>query len=180
MKSLSFRRTSVVPRASCGIQRQPSSRASSSCRQARLCSLSLRRRCGTRACRARAPWGADHGHSVSFRKTPRRREASIRRRTTVVRRASCNLQRQAPEPRVSRDAGAPARSLSLGRRCSTRACRARVVPRCFGPCFMEWRCAGERPLSFDARPWYDVPAVASNAKPVPHVAWSRRAFACCL
>ena len=28
-------------------------------------------------------------------------------------------------------------------------------------------CAGERPLSFGARPWCDVPAAASNFKPAP-------------
>ena len=33
------------------------------------------------------------------------------------------------------------------------------------PCTMKGRCTDKRALSFGARPWYDVPAVASNAKP---------------
>ena len=34
---------------------------------------------------------------------------------------------------------------------------------------IEGRRPGARPLSFDARPWRDVPAAASNTKPAPHV-----------
>ena len=60
------------------------------------------------------------------------------------------------------------RSRSLRRRRSTRACcccarRAPLVV--VVPCSIEWRRASERPLYFDARPWCDVPASASNAKP---------------
>ena len=34
---------------------------------------------------------------------------------------------------------------------------------------MQEHCLGGRPLSFGARPWCDVPAAASNAKPAPRV-----------
>ena len=63
----------------------------------------------------------------SIRRTPHRREASLLRRAAVVRRASCSLQRQAGCRVCS--ASAQARSLSLGRRRSTRACCARAVLR---------------------------------------------------
>ena len=53
----------------------------------------------------------------------RRREASLLRRAAVVRRASCGLQRQAS---AACHARARLRSLSLGRRRSTRACYARA------------------------------------------------------
>ena len=98
----------------------------------------------------------------------------------VVRRASCGLQRQASA--ACHAAQARLRSLSLGRRRSTRACCARAPCRagCGRLYAYEGHCAGERPLSFGARPWCDVPAAASNAKPAPLVARRTRAGARCL
>ena len=117
---------------------------------------------------------------ASRRKALHRREASLLRRAAVVRRASCGLQLK-PAPRVSRSTGAPALAVS-GEEAQhssllrARACRAgcgRLVS-------LERACTGERPLSFGARPWCDVPAAASNAKPAPRVARRRRAGARCL
>ena len=46
------------------------------------------------------------------------------------------------------------------------AARARrVVLAAIGPRAIEWHCTGGRRLSFGARPWCDVRAVASNAQP---------------
>ena len=105
----------------------------------------------------------------AYQRALRRREASLLRRATVVRRASCGLQRQASA--ACRAAHARRRSLSLGRRRSTRACCARAPCRagCDRLVLIEEHCTGERPLSFGARPWCDVPAAASNAKPAPRV-----------
>ena len=41
-----------------------------------------------------------------------------------------------------------------------------------GPYPIQGHCTGERPLSFGARPCCNVPAAASNAKPI--FAWSAR------
>ena len=105
-----------------------------------------------------------------------RRKASLFRCKTVVRRASCDLQRAAGI-RVAR-AQAPLRWLSLGRWQNTRACRARgraaLVVIAF--CTMEGHCTGGRPLSFGARPWCDVRAVTSNAQPA--FAWHARKRHC--
>ena len=57
---------------------------------------------------------------------------------------------------------------------------ARAVPRCGRSCPTEGHCAGERPLPFGARPWCDVPAAASNAKPAPLVTRRTRAGTRCL
>ena len=75
-------------------------------------------------------------------------------------------------------ASARMRSRSLRRRRSTRACcccarRAPLVV--VVPCSIEWRRASERPLCFHARPWCDVPASASNAKPAAACQASARA-----
>ena len=52
---------------------------------------------------------------------------------------------------------------------ATRARRAALVVVCPYP--MQGHCTDERPLSFGARPWCDVPATASNA----HLAFAWRA-----
>ena len=44
---------------------------------------------------------------------------------------------------------------------------------------VERRDVGERPRSYGARPWCDVPAVVFNTKPAPHVTQRRRTCALC-
>ena len=68
--------------------------------------------------------------------------------------------------------GGPARKLSA------RARRVTVI--LVRPFTAKEHCAGKGPLSFRARPWCDMPATASNAKPAPHVTRRRRAGARCL
>ena len=41
----------------------------------------------------------------------------------------------------------------------------RVALVVIGLCNMKWHCTGERPLSFGARPWCDVRAVAYDTQP---------------
>ena len=95
-------------------------------RRTRRRSLSLGRRCSTRACCTRAPCRAGFGRSTSFGRALRCREASLLRRAPVVRRASCGLQRQASA--ACRAAHARRRSLSLGGGRTTRAHCARAMP----------------------------------------------------
>ena len=73
-----------------------------------------------------------------------------------------------PAPRDSRDAGASALSVS-GKEAQHSACCARAVLRWSVICLLptKGRCDSERPLSFGAQPWCDVPAAASNFKPAP-------------
>ena len=68
--------------------------------------------------------------------------------------------------RVKR-AQAGQRSLSLGRRLSKRACCARAPHRagCGWSMPHEGHRTGERPLSFVARPEFDVSATAANTRP---------------
>ena len=116
--------------------------------QARRRSLSLGRRRSTRACCARAPCRAGCGRPCP-RKDTAPREASLLRRAPW-----CDVPAAASKPsqrRVSRARGA-LRSLSLGRRRSTRACCARAVPRwLWSLASYKGHCDGERPLSFGAR-----------------------------
>ena len=127
-----LRRAHVVRRYSCGLQRQ----ASAAClaRRARLRSSSLGRRRITRACCARVLCRAGRSRSVPIRRILRLRVASLLGRVPVVRRASCDLQQQTSAACHTRRIRL--RSLSLGRRCITRACYARVPCRAgFGqPC----------------------------------------------
>ena len=88
-----------------------------------LRSLSLGRRRSTRARRARAPCHTCCTRSVTFERAHHQREASTLRRKTVLRRESQHFQRAAGL-RVCIHAIATLRSLSLGRRRSTRARRA--------------------------------------------------------
>ena len=94
-----------------------------------------------------------------------RREPSLHRYKTVVRRASCSLHRVAGFC-VARE-GASLRSLVLRRRRSTRACRKRTTYRAGSSRSMRHskHCTGERLLPFDARPWCDVQAEAYNTRP---------------
>jgi len=133
-------------------------------------SLSLGRRRSTRPCCARAPCCAGLGLPTPYQRALRRREASPFRRATVVRHASCDLQRQASA--ACHAAQARQRSLSLGRRgaaleLASRARRAVMVVE--GSRLVEVRRTGERTLFSDAAPWCDVPAAASSFKPEPRV-----------
>ena len=59
-----------------------------------------------------------------------------------------------------------ARCLSVGgavRKLAARARRVALVV--IGPCTKYGQCTDKRPLSFNARPWCDVPAAASQNKP---------------
>ena len=82
---------------------------------------------------------------------------------------SKKIKRGAPFPPPLAVAGEEAQQSSL----LLRARRATLVV--IGPCTMEGCCTDERALSFGARPWYDVPAVASNAKPATACEASTRA-----
>ena len=93
---------------------------------------------------------------------------------SFVARPWCNMSAAAfnakPVPRVLRIVGALC-SLSLTTRRTTKlAGRARQVTLVVvGLGSTRGHCAGERPLSFIARPWCNAPATASDAKPVPRV-----------
>ena len=119
----------VVRRASCGFQHQASAAFHSA--QARLRSLSLGRRRSTQAFCARAPCRVRCGRTTPYRRAPPRREASLLRRTTVARRASCSLQHQASAACLACVSRPPARSLSRGRRFGIQAYRARALAHYF-------------------------------------------------
>ena len=161
----------MVRRASCGLQRAAGIRVARA--QAPLRWLSLGRWRNTRACRARAPCRAGDGRPTHYRRALHRRKASLLRCKTVVRRASCGLQRAAGI-RVAR---ASATALAVSREVAKHASlpRARAVLRwsVIGLRTLERYCTGGRPLSFGARPWCDVRAVASNAQPA--FAWHAQA-----
>ena len=122
----------------------------------------------------RAPCCAGRNRPTYYARTLHRREASLSRCKTVVRCESCGLQRAAGN-RVVRER-APLRWLSLGRWQNTRSCCARAPCRASCVRVTECHCTGERPLSFGARPWYDVRAVPSNAQPA--FAWHARKRHC--
>ena len=119
--------------ATCQLGLPTSSQRRVSCvAQARLQSQPLGRRRSTQACCACAPSSASCGRLMNFSMTLSLREASFLRRAPVVRRASCDLQRQASVACLAwrRRAYAHCRlqSQPLGRRCSTRAC---CLPRAY-------------------------------------------------
>ena len=158
----------MVRTASRGLQHQASAACHSA--QAHLRSLSAGRTRSTQACYARAPWRAGCARKALRRRAPCRREASLLRRVAVVRRASCGLQRQASAACLAQRRRACALCLSGGgavHKLSARARRAALGMVVLRP--IEGRHTGARLLSFDARPWRDVPAAASNTKPTPHV-----------
>ena len=117
-----FRCKTVVRRASCELQRAASIRVART--RAPLHWLSLGRWHNTRACRVRAPCISCYDRSTRDGVTLHRREASLLRCKTVVRRESCGL-KHAVGIRVARER-APLCWLSLGRWQNTRACRLRV------------------------------------------------------
>ena len=132
------------------------------CASAPLRWLSLERRRSTRARCTRAPCRAGYGRSGLHERALHWREASLRRRQTVVRRASCGLQ-SAASFRVA-SASVPLRWLSPRRRRGTRSCCARTPCRAgcerFG---RRDRALYRRNASLLRRPAMvrDVPAAAS-------------------
>ena len=101
---------------------------------------------------------------------------SLPRCETVLRRACRGFQR-APGLCVCTHAIVPLRALSLwgggaGRALVARARRAALVGA--APCIVRGRCTSERPLSFGARPCFDVLAVASHVKQAARLAWRKR------
>ena len=113
--------------------------------------LSLGRRRSTLACCARAPCRARCGWPMPHTRAMRWQKASLLRR--------------------AQGEGA---ALEL-------AVRARhAAPVLVGLCPAKGHCAGERPFSFGARQWCDVPDSTTNAKPAPLVTWRTRAGAHCL
>ena len=126
-KASLLRCKTVVRRASCDLQRAAGIRVARA--QAPLRWLSLGRWRNTRACRARAPCRAGCDRSTHYERALHRREASLLRCKTVVRRASCDLQRAAGF-RVARDERHCAGCLSGGgetRELAARARRAALV-----------------------------------------------------
>ena len=126
-KHFLFRRKTVVRRATCDLQHTAGIRVARA--QALLCWLSLGKWPNTRPRRTRASCRAGCNRSTHYENTLYDREASHPQCNTVVRRASCDLQRAAGI-RIAREQ-APLRWLSLGRWQKTRACRA-LAPRCAG------------------------------------------------
>ena len=164
----------MVRRASCGLQRI--SRLSRGTRE-RATALAVSGEEAQHASLLRARAVPRWLWSVhAYERTLHRREASLLRRAAVVRRASCGLQESS---RLSRGTRERATALAVSREEAQHASllRARAVPRWLWS-FMHYerRCTGERPLSFGARPWCDVPAAASKNQPA--VAWHARARHC--
>ena len=84
----------------------------------------------------------------------------------------CQLRPPTPSKRcMSRGTGAPALAVTKEvAQHSSLLLRARLIALVVvGSCPSERHCAGERPFSFGARPWCDVPAAVSNAKPASRV-----------
>ena len=127
--------------------------------------LSLRRRRSTRACCVRTPCRAGCGRSMRVRGTLRGREAILLRRALVVRRSSCGLhfaqQVFVWHARARQYAGY---LLGEGAALGLAVCARRAALVVASPCPMEGHRAGERPLSFGARPWCDVLAAASTLR----------------
>ena len=118
--------------------------------------------------------------SLLCRKALRRQEASLLRRVPLcdVPAAVFNTK---PAPRVTQRRRTCALCLWGGgaaRKLATRARRGALIVH--GKRFVEGRRAGERHLYFGVRPWYDVRAAASNAKPAPRVLRGAGAPALCL
>ena len=156
--------TALVRRTGNGHQRQTSGRVSSD----------LRRTC------VRCLWGGCSAYELAARArratlvvgvpSPTKGAAPPRGRSPSVHNCDATYWQRSPtpdrRPRVKRSQ-AGLRSLPLRRRLSIRACCARAPRRAGCGCSKphEGRRTGERPLSFGARPWCDVPATATNARP---------------
>ena len=152
-----LRRADLVRRASCGLQHTANFFVAHA--RAPMVWRSAQAFC------TRAPRRAGFGRCMRYAKALNRREAFVLQRAALGRRASCSLQRTADV--CVAHAHAPLRWLSLGRWRRTRACCLCAVPHWLvvSLCYMQGHCTGERPLSFGAQPWCDVPAEASSAQP---------------
>ena len=132
------------------------------CERSAVWSLSLGRRCSTQAFRAHAPCRAWSDLSVRYKRPLCYRQASLLRCKTVVRRASCGLQTTAG-CRVGSASDHCVRCLSEGgaaRELVEHARHAALIVMVLCP--MNSHRTGERPLSFGARPWCDIPAASSQ------------------
>ena len=136
-----------------------------------LRSLSIRRRRSTRACEAHARCWAGCSRSVPQTRPLHRRESSLHRRKTVLRRVSCSLQHTAGFRVARMRARQCAHYLSrrgAARALAKRARHAALVV--VGSYPTQGHCTGEKPLSLGARPWCAVLAAASKAQPAFRVA----------
>jgi len=138
--------------------------------QARRRSLSLGWRRSIRACFACARCRDRCGRFLPYQRALRQRDASLLRRKTVVRRASCGLKLQASAAWLARRRRGGARCLWGGDAALELASRARgAALAMIGSCLVERCRTGETALSFGARPWCDVTAATSNFKAAPRV-----------
>ena len=162
----------VLRRTSRGLQHSPLARVRTRDCATALCGKEAQQALAARARRA-ALVGVGlcniKGHCIS-------QIYSLPRCETVLRRACRGFQR-APGLCVCTHAIVPLRALSLwgggaGRALVARARRAALVGA--APCIVRGRCTSERPLSFGARPCFDVLAVASHVKQAARLAWRKR------
>ena len=157
----------VVRRASCSLQGTAGFRVP----RTRVCHC-------THCLAKRAPCRAGCYRVMQHGRPLHRREASLHRRETVVRRASCGFQHTAGFRVASTRARHCACCLSGGgtvRLLATRACRAALVV--VALCTRQGHFISERPPSIGARPWCDVPATASNTQPALALCARERATA---
>ena len=164
----------VVRRASCGLQHAAGFRVA---RAKRATALALSREVATHASlpRARAVPRCCVG-PPPYERALHRREASLLRCKTVVRRASCDLQHTAGF-RVARRARHCAGCLSGGGKTRELAARARrAALAVIGPRPTEGHCTGGRPLSSAQDRGATLRAVTSNRQPA--FAWYARKRHC--
>ena len=147
--------------ASCDLQHAADFRVTGA--RAPLRWLSFGRWQNTQACRARAPCCAGCDRPTQYDRTLHWPKTFLFPCKTVVRRASCGVQRAAGI-RVARSQ-APLCWLCLGRWRNTRPWRARALCRADCGRYLRYRMAlHQREASlFGARPWCDVRAVTSNS-----------------
>ena len=128
---------------------------------------------------------AGHAALVAVSNCPLRRHRARERPLSFGARPWCNVQATAsnakPAQLVTRRTRTRAHCVwaegaALG--FAVRARHAALVV--VGPCDTAGRCASERPLSFGARQWCEVPAAASSAKPAPLIMQRKSAGAHCL
>ena len=177
-KTSLLRCKTVVRRSSCGFHHAAGCRVLRE--RAPLRWLSLGRWRNTQSCRTRTPCRAGFDRRTSYERALHRRETSLLRCKTVVRRASCGLH-HAAGCRVHANERHCAGCLSGGvetRKLAARARRAALA--LVGVRAMKGHCTGGRPLSFGARPWCDVRAVASITQPAVACYANERHCAGCL
>ena len=166
-----LRRAVVVRRASCGLQHTADFCVAHTGAPLRWLSLGSRR--STRACCTRVPCctGVIYPNPMQRRRIGKRPLSLSAPPWYDVPAAASNAQPTfASHMRTRRCAGC----LSGGGAARELAARARhAAMAVVGLCYMQGHRTGERPLSFGARPWCDVPAAASEGQPA--FAWHARA-----